>query len=279
MSSRSKLDRFKRMAQVHAGLTALVILLTGACLFLAGGFANGYLQTALRAAGEFIMLSVAVAFLYDALLRQRHEDQLRLLITDSLIPGSVKWGLVAVVDKLDFAELFTNLERGDRLLWLDTWCPEFVPFHTVRAAVERGAHVQMLVIDPDSEVAHFRAVEATGAGYDSVAFKANVRRWLENLDECAERLSAEPQPGSIEVRRYSDLPCVPMYITIRSDGSFEAFTAYFLQEPSHRSPHLHWEARVARVGEMESFVARFRSYFEGKWDLSQASSKAESSRN
>jgi hypothetical protein len=72
---------------------------------------------------------------------------------DRLLEGRERYGLVRFHNRMDFAALFEELEMGDKLFWLDTYCPGYQGFtDNLQEALQRGVHIQMLVIDPCSEI-------------------------------------------------------------------------------------------------------------------------------
>jgi hypothetical protein len=75
-------------------------------------------------------------------------------------------------------------------------------------------------------------------------------------------------PGSLQLRRYSDLPCIPMYLRLRDGQLVSGITGYFLSEPSFDTVHIRWSSTPTGM------LAGFQRYFERKWCQAEALSVA-----
>jgi hypothetical protein len=176
------------------------------------------------------------------------------------IIGSAKSGLVAVHESLDFAALFEDLQEGEELLWHDTYCPRSADFISkVRPALERGAKLRMLIIDPACENSKSRAREINEA-YEPSTFAKEADVFVSRINATVGATDATRSPEeSRAVLMYDDLPCMPMYIITRDGVPSRGYSGFFLTEPSAYSTHLEWV--YAEGGVLE----KMHAYFEQKW--------------
>jgi len=243
-------------------LIALVILLFGSCLLLASSqIAPRSGGEILREAGFVIIGTVLVSFVYEYVLRRHHDESLLKFITNSLVTNGPKYGLVSIVERLDFGALFDRLERGDTLLWLDTYCPDAPNYQEhLLSAIQRGATVHMLAIRPKSEAAKWRANEIKKKfGYSFPRFAEEASNQIEKLKEVLEGSTSEVSQR-VKLRLYDDLPCIPMYIHLRGNRPDVAFTSYFLGNPTFSEPHLKWTVTT------DGFLRKLYDYFLAKWE-------------
>jgi hypothetical protein len=210
-------------------------------------------------AGLVLIGTVLVTYVYEFALRRQHDHHLLQLVENCLVSNGPKYGLSGIKDELEFSKLFETLEKGDELLWLDTYCPDERFLGALELALKRGAKVHMLAVNPNAEVAKYRANEIEkrfGLSYDH--FREEAAGQIAKLKDV---LSDLPKAfrRNMELRTYDDLPCAPMYIHIRNGRPSTAFTSYFLGAPTFAEPHLKWE------GSPDGFIWKFRTYFDAKW--------------
>lgn len=179
---------------------------------------------------------------------------------DLFIVGRERSGLAAVHERLDFAALFDDLEEGEELLWHDTYCPCNADFiDKVRPALERGARIRMLVIDPACENAKARAKELNGA-YEPSTFAKEADVFMSRMRGLAGVSRAGLPPDEpCRILLYDDLPCMPIYIVARDGVPVRGYSGFFLTEPSAYFTHLEWT--YAKGGVLE----KMHAYFEQKW--------------
>lgn len=160
---------------------------------------------------------------------------------------------------MNFSKLFDDLQKGDELWWLDTYAPSHKSWIThLREAIQRGARINMLVLDPNCQVTDYRADEI-GDFYTRDAFKPELEIFLRDLLKCVQIKSQEG--GSLEIRIYSDLPCVPIYLICRQSKPFFGYTSFFLSSPTGvEFPHLKW-----KPGD-NALLNHFYIYVQKKWD-------------
>lgn len=244
--------------------TALFLLLGTVAYLLAATVGSDVLRSILQAVGTFLIGTVVIGYAYQYFLSEEIEDRMVAKLDevlehriDRLIPEASRYGFAGFVQAAP-RRAFEALGPGSELLWLDTYSPDLPLFGAqLRQAVERGARVRMLVIDPEAGTTRMRAEEIVEPGYDPSKFCGEARAFLAYLADAAEDLA--DAPGSLEIRCYDDLPCVPMYLHLRDGKPASGITGFFLTDPSFDQAHLSWTA--ATGGTLTSFVA----YFEHKW--------------
>ncbi|MDQ6948005.1 MAG: hypothetical protein M3256_17495 [Actinomycetota bacterium] len=242
-------------------LIGLIILFGGIILLLLGHripAEDG--GDILLEASYVIMGTVTVSFVYEYVLSERHERKVFSLLEDSILTGGPANGLIAIDKKFDYCELFRDLESNDELLWLDTYCPGRDFLEPLREALERGARVRMLAVDPSSVTALLRGGEMKRSGYTQLAFVQDVRGFINSVEGVIGRPEDEGNfRDRATLRLYSDLPCIPMYIVCRNGSMRVGWTSYFLSDGSFDIPHLQWAAVP------DGLLSHFRDYFEAKW--------------
>lgn len=222
----------------------------------------------LNVIGAFLAVSVVASFLYSVTLRP-HDDAVRkrelveLLDEkmEDLIPGRFRYGLGEFRSKMDFAQLFDDLKKGDELWWLDTYAPGHkLWIDHMREAVHRGAKIKILALNPTCQNADYRAEEIGGLYTDT--FKSELQSFINDILICTKEKSREG--GCLELRQYSDLPCIPIYLVCRENKPIYAYTSFFLGAPTGvEFPHICW-----RPGEL-SLLSHFFDYIKKKWDRNE----------
>lgn len=256
----------ERTAHLLRVTTTVVFLLLGASAFMVSSDlpSNG-LRTIFQSIGSFLVGTIVVGYAYEYFLNEETEnrtigklDKVLAQRVDSMFPGAATHGFRGFATEVPRSS-FEGLERGDELLWLDTYSPDlmlFVP--SLQAALQRGVSVRMLVIDPDCLTAQMRAAEIAEVGYDEARFADGAKDFLGVISSAARDL--DETRGRLEIRCYQDLPCIPMYLRIRSGQALTGITGYFLAQPSFNAVHLCWAATP------DGMLASFHRYFERKWE-------------
>jgi hypothetical protein len=244
--------------------TTLFLLLGAGAFLLAWAVGPGVPRSLLQSFGGFLIGTVVVGYAYAYFFHEETEnrtvaklDDVLAQRLDAIFPAANEYGFKGFVMEAP-RNCFDALGPGDELLWLDTYSPDLRLFAPkLRAAVERGAFVRMLVIAATSETAKMRADEIAETGYDPAKFEDGARDFLEMLVTIAEELEAAR--GGISVRCYEDLPCMPMYIRVRGGRPVTGVTGFYLTEASFNAVHVAW-------GEAPSgMLDGFHRYFQNKW--------------
>ena len=267
---RARLGQFQR-------LILSLILALGAILVLVAALVGGAVGEGLRELGFVTVGTVAVTLIYDSVLRPVQDAHLLKVVRDSLIGRAGPYGL-AGIDRVNFRDLFRGLDKNDELLWLDTYCPDMESAEVqdaLCAAIDRGAAVHMLVMDPDAATADLRAHEiATPGQHDPEEFRTNAQRNLNILEHLRDTRLDENKRCRLRFDKYWGLPCAPMYLVARQSKKgtakgqlVEGWTSYFLTLPTYQSAHLHWD-QAARADRLPAGAGMgleaFRTYFSRK---------------
>jgi hypothetical protein len=182
-----------------------------------------------------------------------------MLMAVPAVPSSASSDLVVhMKPQLDFSTLFTELQDGQTLYWLDTFCPDFDHWlPDVKKAVKKGARIRMLVLDPDSDIARHRAKELE-ASFGEENFLRELKRFNKAVLQCQEECTSY-RAGSMVVRVFKDLPGAPSYVICdERDEPIYGYSALFLVNPSNKDRHFYWSSQHSEL------KSHFR-YFQDKW--------------
>lgn len=217
-------------------------------------------------------------------LRSRPEIMLRTAeVVDTLLTTAPPFtadilsneiGLIAVHTDCDadwFCGLFNQLEPGQELLWLDTYCPHWNELQiAIGHALERGACARMLVIDPQCESARHRAreLEASGWGDYESKFVPECNVFTSVMRGIEKRTGL---PGRFRLRIYHDLPSIPMYLIVQDGQPVKGYSSFFLtQATGFNFFHFEWTAPNAYI------LQHMLRYFELKWERQAEGTERES---
>jgi hypothetical protein len=256
-----------------SGIQQLIFLLGLALgiilLLLAGGNPKGVGRSILREAGIVTLGTVLVSLVYEFVLRRSHEQQLLNVVTRGLLGRARDCGL-AQIETIDFIHVFERLKTGDELWWLDTYCPDMSRVavqEEIQSALRRGVSLRMLVIDPDCFAAKARAEEIVAEGYTPADFQDGARTNLKIIEGIKKSLPQD-QSERLEIIKYSDLPCAPMYLRLRGGQPIDGWTSYFLGRPTYEVAHFKWGRPLGADNDDSPFpglgLDAFRAYFEDK---------------
>jgi hypothetical protein len=202
------------------------------------------------------ILAATVATVIDRQISLRTlEKQIHnsLLEAEGVKNSLVRLGVHGAFQVFDFGQPFREARRGEVVSWLDTYCPrQNELMDDLVAAVDRGVHVRMLIIDPTCASAAFRDVELVGSFDTGEGWKTGLEAFIQKMTAAAQRGN-----GHFEIRFYNDLPCVPMYLIGRASSARVGYFSLFLTRPSAHFPHLE-----LRSGE---WLVDMVAYFEAKW--------------
>jgi len=254
-------------------LIGALLLCLGVILLLSSYLFDGIASDIFHEAGLVLVGTIIVAYIFEFGFRRHHAKVVCDIIAATVVPDAPAHGLQRIVPRMSFQEIFDRLSKGDELLWLDTYCPEQANFQrSLRRAVERGAQIRMLAIEPKCDNARARAEEIYPQhGYTYEAFRDEAKSNISHIADAFTDLRGdaldEVDSSSLRMRLYNDLPCIPMYVIRHKGKPVCGYTSFFLRDPSFEQPHLEWTQ--ARDSLLDDFIA----YFEHKWEKSQASEK------
>lgn len=226
---------------------------------------------------KFVSVTILVSFLYRGTMKKlddetRKRDLTELLDSkiDRMIKSHVHHGLDSFTDEFDYIDQLKSLKAGDELLWLDTFPMTSRDFRVeLKAAVERGATIKMLLLDPNCQNAKNRASELS-AFYRPERFVSDATECMKDLFALSKEVNGERGQGKLEIREYSGLPSAPIYIVCKNSSPVKATTSYFLSEPTDVNfPHLVWVR--GRGEDLGNFLDHFHRYFRSKWEAAASS--------
>lgn len=233
------------------------------------------LLRAMSEIGIFISASVFVHLLYFLFIKKEEiksiqdlkiqfRDETRIAM-ESVVHGINKWGLVRFHDKINYSNLFEQLQDGDELLWLDTYCPHIHgSSSSIKQALQRGAKIKMLVIDPGNEAVRWRAQEIADPYYAKEEnFRNDVRRFIQFIE--SQKL---PDRQSLQYRTYGDLPGQPLYIIIKNNGSLKVYSSFYIGVASADLVHIEWTSGAEDGGLAKYYCEYFRRKWE-RWEQSE----------
>jgi hypothetical protein len=187
------------------------------------------------------------------------EIRARLRENNKLASEITQFGIAAAHKNFDFRTIFNEAKMGETVSWLDTYCPvqnEFLD--AIGSAIKRQVKVRMLIIHPKCKNAAYRSIELTGTPDSGEAFNHSLRSFIEKMKSFADQT-----PGGFQVRFYSDLPCIPMYLIGPENGRLRrAYFSLFLSRASAHLTHL-------ELSDGE-WLKNMGTYFEAKWNRWEA---------
>lgn len=267
MSERTESQRsgmFISLVNFRKYSVALFVFLVGYFVYFVTLEKEGFFFELIHHVGLFVSAVVVVHFVYELLVK-RYERAIMVQeiadataqTTDKLFPAFKSQGFIGFSDNLGISDVFDSLQSGDELLWLDTYAPSrHVVVPALIAALERNVDVRMLAVAPHSEVCKLRASEITLPGFTENDFTSDLCLFTDAMQAASE---SSANPDRFQLRLYSDLPCIPMYIRIRNGVPLSGLTSFYLNKPSEYFSHIQWG--YAERG----MLAHFVEYFNLKW--------------
>ncbi|MBF8267584.1 MAG: hypothetical protein HW388_1092 [Dehalococcoidia bacterium] len=214
-----------------------------------------------------VFVGVIIASVDHYVVIRHAAEQIEERLIDGMMPGYRDAGLRRFRKELPVDEMFSGLEEGDELLWLDTCHPPMImQLDDLQKAVSKGVRFRMLVIDPESENAYFRGEEITSEDTERTVSYSDIPYYFKDEAMAFQRhlltrLRAISKARQLcEVRQYKDLPSLPMYLVVRKGKPLSGITGMFLEQPSYKTWHLQWTQ--VDGGPLDSMVR----FFNEKWN-------------
>lgn len=157
----------------------------------------------------------------------------------------------------DFGQIFREVEAGETIDWLDTYCPRQNQFlQDIEDCVRRGVHVRMLVIEAGCINAKLRSEELKSRAEGGKEFDGGLAEFRRRMDRVSEEVKGSA--GTFAVLTYSDLLGVPMYL-IRDEKKVvrKAYFSLYLSRATGYCSHLELSK-----GEWLTYMSE---YFDEKW--------------
>ncbi len=172
-----------------------------------------------------------------------------------------EYGLQGMHPPIDFNIIFQEMEPGGTLKIHDTVIPDIhKTFPSLREALDRGVHLEVLVSHPESQITKFRSIEI-GPEWDyEKSFRPAIYGYISHFQAIVKEEERTRAPF-ILMRYYEDLPSVPMYILDNpGDSNDKLYHGYFLANSSVEVPH------VEIVRKDKGLYDSFFQYFSEKWN-------------
>jgi len=123
-------------------------------------------------------------------------------------------GIVRVHRNLDYHLLVDLMSNADEIVILNTWIPELnILADALVDALERGTYVSILMLYPDSHVAHLRSQALQGSTqgrFREERVRPGVKHCLEVLASIARSVDEDTR-RHLRVRLYHSLPSLSIY--------------------------------------------------------------------
>jgi hypothetical protein len=233
--------------------------------------------------GLFASVIVSVGYFHHWFIaaEEHKEAQINLRETlaqyvDSILLNSVKRGFSGITNKeFDFSQIMQGLKPGDYVYWLITFDPRFKnKTRELENGIKKGVHFRLLILKADSRIGELRATETTG--FNTHEFNEYSKLFKVSLEDVTTRID-DTIKGSIGVFVYDGLPCIPLFIILRSEASkMDVYHSFYLTEPVSKMPYLHWETEL-KIDDQTSFESEhwimaelFLDYFKKRWAMEKA---------
>ena len=170
-------------------------------------------------------------------------------------------------------DLFKQAQPGSSVDYMNSFVnSDYEYYRTIKAAVQRGVNVRMLLMDPDpskaAAQARFRDYRRFVPGCTTMTeFIDHIMHRYDDFDglknEIEKGRSRKRSSGRFEIRYYSDALNFPL-VTIRDPSSEArlpdvAYTGFFAGVSSESMPYLEWRGGLFRI------IQHFYDLFEHKW--------------
>lgn len=233
--------------------------------------------------GLFGSVVVSVGYFHHWFIaaEEHKESQISLRETlaqyvDSILLNSIKRGFSGITNKeFDLSQILQGLKPGDYVYWLITFDPRFKnKTRELENGIKKGVHFRMLILKADSRIGELRAMETTG--FNAHEFNEYSKLFKVSLEDVIARID-DSCKGSIGVFVYDGLPCIPLFVVLRSEaGKMEIYHSFYLTEPVSKMPYLHWETDL-KLEDQTSFESEhwemaelFLDYFKKRWSMEKA---------
>lgn len=249
-------------------LSLSLLFLGGLLLWvIPGAHPSGLLGSTTKEAGVVTIGTVFVALIYEYLLRPEQDRKMTAALERGLFGRASVDGLLGI-EEVSCERVIGSLGPGDELLWLDTFPRNLDQREwqvALREAVERGASIRLVVSDLHGTDLKARAQQITAHGYGPEELPDRARTTLRTLSRIQSEL-AHTDIDRLSVRQCPDCVQVPMYLVCHGGVPREAWTSYFLSDPTSDSTHLHWGQPRGGTDSSVLGVAAFSSHFASVWE-------------
>jgi hypothetical protein len=157
--------------------------------------------------GAFVAAAIASHFIYDKFLRK--DEQLLFIENLRQLQFEKESGIVTTYEKFPLNDFLEEIKVGKKRLWiLQTWIPNFISLEdSIRAALEKGVHVELLILDPKSSYANLRGAEL-GMEEDADHVSREINSTLSKLSQLSSELK---HPANLQVKLFDSSSVFGIY--------------------------------------------------------------------
>jgi hypothetical protein len=178
------------------------------------------------------------------------------------VDGDAGSGIARIHKNLDYHLLLDYMADASEIVILNTWIPELnILADALVDAIERGTYVSILMLYPDSDVAHLRSQALLGssqARFREDRVRPGVRHCLEVLSAIARTVGPDRR-SNLRVRLYHSLPSISVYGV--DDRAF--FSVFVHGQLAVKSPQIEVRGQDSLMGRLV-----FRE-LETLWEIGQ----------
>jgi len=180
-----------------------------------------------------------VAVAYEFLLRDSFVEEMRQQLSISLanqfeyFSRVEEAGIINIHDMFPTTDVASRFSSAKSIFIVQTWIPDIIPLlRSIENAINNGASIRILLMDPDSELAKVRSIELGYSSFDVASNNINTN--IEELRRFSSRLSVQ---NKLEVRMYDATPvaCYHQY----DDTAFVGF--YWRNTPAIQGPQIEFK--------------------------------------
>ena len=249
-------------------LITLIFLFGIICLLASRQFQEyALLSLILDLIGGFLVVAIPVEILREMFFEEANMEsfvaQVDQLFDDKIDAELIqarKIGLDSIESSISFQRVFDDLRPKDTLWFLDTFAPAHMSWiEHVSLALQRGASVNMLILDPVSPLCKMRAIELSNA-FTPRTFREQLKSFIEDFNRLSKQKNLK---GHLSIVLYDNLLGIPIYLVSRNDKPIYAYSSMYLSRPTGVDfPHFRW-----REGPMCEILFQ---YVKEKYNLAKA---------
>lgn len=264
MKERLKKERLKKSQLkylFHSWIFFFALMILGVFGLIVSALFSGrdeFWKSLLADLGTALVVTGLVSFIFERGLDEFRSEWMAERLRDVLAKNSPEYGLAGLEHRVKYEVVLGKLQPEQELWWLESFIGDFPYWKPhILAAIANKATVHILMLSSEAPALESRLAEVS----DSIKYDLEEARQLAKTYASDALNFRETHPDAkkrFELRTYNGLPCAPMIIISNKRGPVEAYSSYFLLEPSHDMPYLVWTEG--------KFVAAFAAYFKAKWN-------------
>jgi hypothetical protein len=236
----------------EARFTLLLVLFVGLVFIAVPSSPPG-----IRELGIALMTTGVLSLFYDIMLRNSFLDEMREQLAKSLasefsiLNRIDEAGLIDIYQTFPTSEVANAFRTASEIRIMQTWIPDLVTMlKPLKYASTQGCNVMILLLDPNSDLAHVRAKDL---GYSDTRIVSDKIR--DNLHEIARFCQTEEITLNFEVRLHDTTPSV----CIHSYDDISVVGFYLNKTPAIQNPQF-----ITR-GNTSYFSIAIHEHFSRVW--------------